>query len=154
MSVVRRHPMLYLLTLIAALILHSFLCYPAATSRGYPPMDPFWEHIAIYLAFLGVGVAPAFDDFRDFPALRRSFLIGFSCSACLVLAAAKTNLGSARPHIGSTAGYWALYQYDWQMIAISTLFFSVVAIPFVVCFESVASSFWGILNRTQRNTVA
>lgn len=154
MSVIRRHPMLYLFTLVAVLILHWFLCYPAATSRGEPPMEPFWQFVAIYLAFLGVSLAPAFEDFSDFPLLRRVLLSFFSFSACLILAVAATNLAGPRPHIGHLAGYWGIIRYDLSMVIINTLQSSIIAIPFVFCFESVSRGFWNIIRKFDDKTVA
>ena len=127
--------------------MHAWLCYPAATCRGYPPLNPFWESFAIYLGFLGVAFAPAFDDFDDRPAVRRFALGTFAGFACLVLGVALANLGGARPHIGHLAGYWGVVRYDWPMVVVCAAQSAIIAVPFVFCLESVARALWSLLRR-------
>ncbi|HIF00720.1 MAG TPA: hypothetical protein EYQ63_27875 [Fuerstia sp.] len=145
--------MLYVLTLMVMIIAHSYLCYPVAISRGHPPLSPFW-HVAVYLAFLGVGLAPAFEDFADFRQLRIFMLVTFTMFACIILAIATTNISTARPHIGSLAGYWAVVRYDWPAVILYTLKSAAIAVPFVLCYESVARGFWNAVRKFQNNATA
>jgi len=145
--------MLYVSTLIAMIIAHSYLCYPVATSRGHPPLGPFW-HVAVYVAFLGVGLAPAFEDFADFPQLRIAILATFAILGCIILSVATANVSTARPHIGSLAGYWGVVHYDWPAIVFYTLKSAVIGIPFVLCFESVARGFWDAIRKFPDDSAA
>jgi hypothetical protein len=70
---VRRHPFLYIVSLVAVLFAHAWLCYPAATSRGYPPIPPFWQYIAIFIGFLGVAIGPDLGGFRGLRNTAPSF---------------------------------------------------------------------------------
>ena len=135
--------MLYIATLGAALVAHFILCYPASVSRGHPPINPFWEYIAIYLAFLSPAVAPAFEDFSDSPIIRKTVLAVFAVVAAVIAAVPMANMAGARPRIGHLAGYFGVWRYDWGMILMSTIGVSVVAVPFVICLESIARTVWG-----------
>ena len=142
-----RHPMLYIATLGAALFGHFILCYPASVSRGHPPINPFWEYIAIYLAFLSPVIAPAFEDFSDSPVTRKTILSAFAVVAAVIAAVPLANMAGARPRIGHLAGYLGVWRYDWGMIMIQTLVVSAVAVPFVICLESIARSAWASVRK-------
>ena len=81
--------------LLAASLLQVFLCRPAATCRGYPPIRPFWTDIAPWLAFLLVFLFPLFDDRLK---TRRILRYSFTLVATPALAWTWANLGSLRPH--------------------------------------------------------
>ena len=134
--------MLYIATLSAALFCHFALCYPAAVSRGYAQIDPFWEYIAIYLVFLSPALAPIFENFSDSPKIRKTILALFAVVAAMIAAVPLANMAGARPRIGHLAGYFGVWRYDWGMIPVKTVFGSVIAVPFVVCLESIARSVW------------
>ncbi len=142
-----RHPMLYISTLGTALIGHFILCYPAAVSRGHPPINPFWEYIAIYLAFLSPSIAPAFNDFSDTPMIRKTILATFAVVAATIAAVPLTNMSGTRPRIGHLAGYFGVWRYDWGMILMETVVVAVVAIPFVICLESIARTAWASVRK-------
>jgi hypothetical protein len=120
------------------------LCYPAATSRGYPTIGPFWEIIALYIMFPAVIVAPVFDDFENAPQLRWRILGWFSFAMAAVFAIALTNLHDARPHIGHSAGYFGVLQADAFFVIGNTIRTLVIAVPFIVCVESVGRGFWSL----------
>ncbi|MGD9853660.1 MAG: hypothetical protein AB7U20_01795 [Planctomycetaceae bacterium] len=147
---IRRHPMLYIYTLGTLVVTHYCFCYPAATDRGgslYHRLPWYWEYLTIYLAFLGVGIAPLFDDFDDFPAFRRGLLSVFCSISCFILATAFTNLRTARPHTGSSAGFWGVVFYHPIEVIVTTLLCLLIATPFVVCWESVMAGFWTLVRR-------
>lgn len=152
MRVRNRHPMLYIATLGVALIGHSILCYPAAVSRGDPPIDPFWEYVAIYLVFLSPAISPAFDDFSDFPMLRNAILLVFAIVAAVIAAVPLTNMAGPRPRYGHLAGYWGVWQYDGGMIIMQSITVSVVAVPFVICLESIGRTAWDKIRRLPHTT--
>lgn len=149
-----RHPMLYIATLAAALIGHFILCYPAAVSRGHPPINPFWEYIAIYLVFLSPAISPAFEDFSDSPMIRKTILSVFAVIAAAIAAVPLANMAGARPRIGHLAGYFGVWRYDWGVIIMKTIVASVVAVPFVICLESIARTVWGNIRKLPRTTAA
>ena len=134
--------MLFTATLCAALIAHFILCYPAAVSRGYPPINPFWEYVAIYLAFLAPMISPAFEDFSDSPMIRKGILSIFAVVAAVIAAVPLTNMAGAHPHIGHLAGYIGVWRYDFAMIFVNTIAGSVVAVPFVICLDSISRTIW------------
>jgi hypothetical protein len=113
---IRRHPSVYLVGLLELLIVHFVLCYPAATCRGWPPLETFWQ-VSIYLAFLGIALLPVFDDFAYAPKARRIFLVAFGVESSIILGAAMVNLGSPTPHFGNSARYPGLLWYGWPSIA-------------------------------------
>lgn len=88
-------------TAALALVMHWALCYPAAISRGYPPIHPFWETIAPYLAYLGVAFVPFFDD--RLPT-RRWVRNCFVPLACLTNGIVGANLASGTPSFGHLYG--------------------------------------------------
>ncbi len=138
---------LYLLGLVAAIGLHFWLCYPAATCRGYPRIHWFWEEVAYFLGFLGVALAPAFDDLTVRPILRRRVLLTFTGIACLNLGVVIANLNSFRPHTGHLSGYWGVIRHHWLEIPIHAFWPMVVATPFVFCLESIATTCWSPFRR-------
>lgn len=147
MRLCNRHPMLYITTLIAALIGHSFLCYPAAVSRGHPPINPFWEYIAICVAFLAPAIAPFFEDFAGTSRIRKSILSTCTAVASIIAAVPLANMASARPRTGHLAGYFGVWQYHSRMILIETVVTALAAIPFVICLESIARTARAIVRK-------
>ncbi len=141
---VQRHPGRFVATLILVAIAHFMLCYPAATSRGYPTIGPFWEIIALYIMFPAVCVAPVFDDFENAPRRRWRILGWFSFAMASIFAVALTNLHDVRPHIGHLAGYFGVLQADAFFVTGNTIRTLVIAVPFIVCMESVGRGFWSL----------
>ena len=140
-----RHPKLYLATMGIAILGHCALSYPATVSRGYPPIDPFWEYVAIYIVFLFPIIPPVFDDFAASPKVRNRILISFAIAAAVTTSVAKTNMMSATPRPGAHAGYFGVWYHGFAMVVINTVLVSLVAVPFVICLESIARSLWGII---------
>jgi hypothetical protein len=146
--------MLYIATLGAALIAHLVLCFPAAVSRGSHPIDPFWEYVAIYIAFLSPLFSPAFEDFSDRPKIREGILATFAILAAAITAVPMANIAAARPRIGHLAGYLGVWQYEFPMIIIKTIVVSIVAVPFVICLESIGRTIWDIIRKLPPATAA
>jgi hypothetical protein len=143
---IRRHPSVYLLGLAELLVVHFVLCYPAATCRGWPPLETFWQ-VAIYIGFLGIALLPAFDDFGYAPGVRRILIAGFSVASSIILGAARVNFGGPTPHFGHSARYPGLLRYLWPEILLESLFCSVIAVTFVFCWESVSRGIWDKVRR-------
>ena len=142
-----RHPGCYVTSLILIVVAHALLCYPAATCRGYPTIGPFWEILALYVMFLAVFLVPLFDDIEDAATIRRYVLVSFSVAMTWFFAVAQANLSSARPHVGHSAGYWAVVWYDWPDVIGHTIQGLIVVIPFVLCLESVGRGCWSLVRR-------
>ena len=70
----------------------------------------------------------------------------FSFAMSLIFAVAITNLNSSRPHIGQH-GYWRLIELDWPFVIGNTIKSLVVAVPFILCLESVGRGFWSLFRR-------
>jgi hypothetical protein len=138
---VRRHPAVFVAGLIELLIVHFVLSYPAATCRGWPPLESFWQ-VSIYLSFLGIALLPAFDDLSYAPRARRSLLVSFGVAASFILGAAQVNHFSATPHYGNSARYPGLLRDLWPAILFETGWCSVIAVTFVLCLDSVARGIW------------
>jgi hypothetical protein len=98
---IRRIPAAAAAVAAAAIVLHVVLCHPAATSRGYPAIHPFWVGVAPYLAYLALLVTPFFDDRAQ---TRRRMRYWFVSLACVVNGLVATNVTSARPHTGAHLG--------------------------------------------------
>lgn len=143
---IRRHPSVYLLGLVELLIVHFILCYPAATCRGWPPLETFWQ-LAIYLTFLGIALLPFFDDFGYAPRARRILLVCFGVASSIILGAARVNLTGPTPHFGHSARYPGLLRYLWPEILLESLFCSVIAVTFIFCWESVSRGIWEQVRR-------
>ena len=146
--------MLYIATLGVAFIAHFILCYPAAVARGYPPVDPFWEYIAIYAAFITPVISPVFEDFSDSPNIRKAVLSIFAIAAAVVTAVPLANIAGARPRVGRLAGYIGVWQHEFAIIVVTALFVSLVAVPFVICIESIARTLWGKIRKLPQHTAA
>ena len=142
MKLKHRHPALYIGLLAVALIGHAVLCYPASVARGYPPIHWFWTHFAIYPIFLTPIAAPAFEDFSDCPGFRNVILVMFAIAGAAIAAVPLTNIASGRPSIGHLAGYWGVWRYNFRPLVIYFGFASIIAIPFVMCVESIGRSGW------------
>lgn len=137
--VIRRMPLASSALVALALALHVFLCYPAATSRGYPPMHPFWETLAPLLSFATVALLPFFDDRRE---VRRRCLRGFVPLACLVLSIAAVNIMDARPHYGHLAGMLGVLLAQPVSIVLHAVIACAIAYPASCVFEGCAATQW------------
>ncbi|MCA9069791.1 MAG: hypothetical protein KDA84_12750 [Planctomycetaceae bacterium] len=132
----------YIIWLLFILCVHAYLCYPAATCRGYPAIHWFWELVAFYPAYLGIFFVPVFAELSDQTRLRTALLLGFTITSCLILGVALTNLNDVRPHTGHLAGYWGVIHYNWVFVLIYSIRSMFLAVPFVYCLESLATKFW------------
>src|ERR1017187_10049794 len=141
---IRRDPVLYLTALAELLILHFVLCYPGAVARGWPPLEPFWL-VSIYIAFLGIGLLPAFDDFSYAPKTRWISLTAFSVASSIILGVVGANHASGRPSIGHLTGYLGVFYYEWFQVLLYAFTALFLAFPFVLCWESVCRGIWGRL---------
>lgn len=83
--------------LVAVLASQLLLSIPAATCRGFPPINPFWE----WSPFFGLAAPFMFSLFDDRKALRTLWRFCFAIGMSLTLAWAQNNLGSAVPHYNS-----------------------------------------------------
>lgn len=126
--VIRRLPQASAALVVLALIAHIALCYPAATSRGYPPIHPFWETLAPLLVFTAVFLFSFFDDRRE---VRRSCLRVFVPLACVVQAVVTVNLMGPRPRPGRFLGMVGLFAHN--MAEIFVLAIMATAIIYPVC---------------------
>ncbi len=141
---IQRRPFAYAVAAFGVLSIHAFLCYPAAISRGHPPIDLF-AFIAIYLAPIGMLLPPLFDDFRNdvHSRIRRT-----ACAAAgfsFIWAIVSTNLNDARPHIGHLAGISGILKYAPVPVVGQTIIFFLPALLFFYCLEGVAIGFWSLL---------
>ncbi len=139
--VMRRSPGLYVVVLVELLVLHFVLCYPVAIERGYPPPHPFWL-VSIYLAFLGVGILPLFDDFSYMPMTRSWFLRTFIILSSIIFGVAMTNRHDARPSLGHLVGYLVLIQERTLFIIGESIVPFLFISFFVYCWESVWRGIW------------
>jgi len=140
----RRDPFLYLLGVGGVLLLHAFLCYPAAVSRGYPPMSPF-DLVAPFLAPAGMLLPPFFDDLQNFPRprlLRSAFV---AAGFCFIWGVVSTNVTDARPHIGHLAGVVGVFKSYSPFIVVWTIFYLPTATLFFYCLDGVAIGFWSLV---------
>lgn len=124
--VVRRSPVACYLLATAAFAAHVLLCYPAAVRRGYPPIHPFWEYVAPYLAYLAIVLFPLFDDRGE--TLRKTKLI-FLSSSVLMNGIVSTNLGSGRPSIGHLCGISGILTGVPVMVALDSLSHAILVLP-------------------------
>lgn len=85
--------------------MHAVLCYPAATSRGYPPLHAFWESVAPYVSYLIIGIFSAFDDRVRW---RYILLVTFSACASFINGLVWANLTVGRPRPGHFVGMLGL----------------------------------------------
>jgi hypothetical protein len=91
------------------LLMHVALCVPAATSRGFPSLHPFWETVARYISFFGFVLFPFFDNRLQF---RRFIWYWFVPLACMMNGVVGTNLGDATPRIGNSVGITGILTGD------------------------------------------
>lgn len=135
---VKRNSDGYVLILLVTLLAHFAMCFPAATSRGYPPLGWFWEVVAPLVMFNAVLLAPLTDDSAQVGYCRRGILFTFSVAMSLVYAVAATNVDSATPRLGFLAGYSSVIRSGFPEVVFKTVATSMVAIPYVFCLESTA----------------
>ena len=149
----RRMPLLYVIGVGVVLLLHAHLCYPAAVSRGHPPMPPF-DLVAIFLAPAGMLLPPLFDDVQNDSRFR---LLRSACVAagfCLVWGVVSANVTDARPHLGHLAGVVGLFRHYSLFILGWTVYYLPLATIFFYCLEGVAIGFWSLVRRFRMDEVA
>lgn len=123
----------------AALAAHVALCYPAAVCRGYPPIHPFWEYIAPYLAYLAITLFPLFDD--SLKTLRGAKLT-FLWMAVFMNGVTLTNLASGRPSIGHLTGIMGIIAGDPIFVALDTLLLAAFILPIGLLLSLAAERAW------------
>ncbi len=137
--VIRRLPQASAALVVLALIAHVGLCHPAATSRGFPPIHPFWETLAPILVFPAVLLFSFFDDRRK---ARRYCLWVFVPLACLVMCIAFDNVMDARPRYGCSVGMFGLLVHDSVPIFLLAGFTCLFVYPASRVVEKVAAMQW------------
>ena len=142
----RRMPLLYLISVCVVLFLHAHLCYPAAISRGYPPMPPF-DLVAIFLAPAGMLLPPLFDDFQNDSRFRLQRSVCVTAAFCIVWGVVATNVNDARPHFGHLAGVVGILKHDRFSVGAWTGFYFLPALAFFYCLEGVAIGFRSLVRR-------
>lgn len=146
-----RLTILYVISAMTVVLLHAWLCYPAAISRGHPPLPPF-DLAAIFLAPLGMLIPPLFDDaYNDYTIrFRRSAIIATAFG--FIWAIVETNLGSSRPHIGHLAGVVGIFQHDGLMVLLLTVSYLVPAWVFFMSLDGVAIGLWSCVREFPRES--
>lgn len=122
---------------------HAMLCYPAAISRGHPPLRPF-EILALYIAPLFMLVPPLFDDAMEITRIRVRRSIVVTLGFCFSWAVVVTNLNSPRPHVGHLFGFVGVITQDSGFVVIHTLELFIAAIAFFYCLDGVAIGWWSL----------
>jgi hypothetical protein len=145
--VVARRPELYAVSLLLVALSHIPLSHYAATSRGYPPRDAFWQHLAIYLPFFAVALPPLFEDWAHRPDQRRRLLAAYGCWGSFVLGVVSANVHSGVPSTGHLAGVFGVLTYCWFEVLLCGIGWSILVLPFVFCFESVARGVWDLVRQ-------
>lgn len=141
--VMRRWPVAGYLLAAAALPAHVLLCQPAAASRGYPPIHPFWECVAPYLVYLAILLFPLFDDRpATLKPLRNCFLLAAFAINLVVL----FNLSGPRPRPLSGQGFVGVFRtiQPMELLVIAVMFAPFAAVGYLVALiaETVATGAW------------
>ena len=125
--IIRRRTAGSYLVLGVALAAHFSLSWPAATCRGFPPINPFW-YVAPFIGSVGIAFLPLFDD--D-PRKRRIVRNIYSVGALIAIAWVWNNTSSGVPHSNNPVGslFYAVF-----------LSIPVIAIVFVL--ERLFATFW------------
>lgn len=139
--VIRRLPLASAALAASAIGLHIVLCHPAATSRGYPPIHPFWETLAPVLIYPAVLLFPFFDDRRE---TRRLCLGIFVPLACLVTSIALHNVMHATPRYGCSVGMFGLLVHQSVPIFLLAGFAWLFVYPASCVIENVAATQWAV----------
>jgi len=129
-------------------LVHFGLSYRAMVARDSYRLAPFWLYFAPGLAFMLVGLVSLFDDFSSQPRTRLNSLALFAIWAAWVASLVKLNSQSA-PSIGHLAGVVGLITHELFGSLLYTIFYSIIAVPFVVCWDSIARAIWDRLRRFQ-----
>jgi len=137
--VIPRMPAASCVLAFASVMVHFALCRPAATSRGYPSIHPFWEEVAPYLAYLGILMFPLFDDEQT---IRRRMRNCFVVAACLFNGIVAANLSSARPHIGHLTGIGGILLYDPFGVMVFMFAHLMILFPCAFVAERSANAVW------------
>lgn len=137
--VMQRSPAAAYLLAAAAVTAHVLLCRPAAICRGYPPIHPFWECVAPFLAYLAILLFPLCDNR---PATLRCVRNCFLWPALLMNGIVTVNLTSGRPSIGHLVGIIGIISENSIELLISTAFISVLAYPAALLAEAFATRAW------------
>jgi hypothetical protein len=149
---INRSPAAYAFATAGVLFLHAALCYPAAVSRGYPPIPPF-DYIAMFLAPAAMAFPPFFDDFHHDA---RSKLLRNACVAfgfSIIWGIVDANFSSPRPHTGHLLGLVGLIELLFIDVAFWGALYFPVTFLFFFCLEGVMESFWSLIRRFQTTSV-
>lgn len=137
--VMRRWPVAAYLVAAAALTAHILLSRPAAICRGYPPIHPFWECVAPYLAYVAILLFPLFDDR---PATLRRVRNCFLWPALLMNGIVTVNLTSGTPSTGHLIGIIGIISENTIELLIGTAFISAFGYPTALLAETFATRAW------------
>ena len=147
-----RCPGAYGLATVGVLMLHTVLCYPAAVSRGYPPIRPF-DFLAIFLAPAGMIIPPLFADFRQDDRSKLLRTAWIACGFCFVWGVVDTNMSSPRPHIGHLEGVVGLVEsHTVEVVFRGGLYFP-IALLFFFCLEGVMNGVWSLIRGFRSTSV-
>jgi hypothetical protein len=138
--VVPRLPTVTIVVATAVLVLHFVLCLPAATSRGFPSINPFWETVARYITFLGFVLFPIFDDRLDVRRLVRNFFVPL---ACLMNGVVGTNLMSATPRVGNSIGVSGILIEDTLSVIFLAIIHMALSFPIAYAADAIGMALWG-----------
>lgn len=134
--VIPRLPGASMVVVACVLVGHFFLCYPAAVSRGYPSIHPFWESVAPFVGFLGVVPCLLLDDS---PTARRRLRFGLlpllTMMTALVWAGPMPRTGSLHGPIGVLVG-------NFSLVVISMVFLLILTLPAFIVMEMAAVAGW------------
>jgi hypothetical protein len=139
-----RYPRLAFVFAAAVLLLHFAFCYQGMTRRGYPPIHPFWDGMALYVCLSGIVFFPFFDDR---PATRHLLRNIFLTLYCFIATIAKANINGPRPSIGHLAGVEGVLRYHGGMCIVGTVESMIMLYLPVWWLEVLAVDFWRRLRR-------
>jgi hypothetical protein len=148
--ILRRQPVLYATTGACMVVLHGFLCHPAAICRGYPPIKPH-ELIAIFIAPFGMLMPAFFDDARNDRYSRWLRSAYVATGFCWIWGAVEGNFASGRPSMGHLQGMAAVMFHPAAVLY--GAFYFPVAIVFFYCLDGVAIWLWSMVRRFREDEV-
>ena len=146
-TMIRRRAWYYSAIVLIAFV-HFGLCYRAMVARDSARSAPIWLYFAPGLAFFLVGIASIFDDLNSEPRARLNSLALFAIWATWLVSLIELNSQST-PSIGHLAGIFGLIRYGFLISLFYTVFYSLISVPFVICWDSIARAIWDRLRHFQ-----
>src|SRR5262245_58536545 len=130
---IQRRSIAYAITACGVVLLHAYLCYPAAISRGHPPIQLF-DFIAIFVAPFGMLVPTLFDNFSNDTKARLKRMALVAAGFCIIWGIVGTNLSSPCPHIGHLGGVSGILISPWIIeVVIRAVFYYLPTLLFFYC---------------------